>query len=774
MLHIEDLPIAEFIEYVKGLKGKNISEKLDGAQLEFGLDENGVYTTREGKTGRSKKFYKTSDYAMVANFNAFRSAHDAILSVSDAIKKHLVSGDRIQIEVLFGAQPNTVDYGLTDSYIAILNPEGDTARDRFNALQAALKTKTATVKSIIVSSPDGKEILLDKQDVVWKFTSIKHINIDKVDFSEVNKLVDKLESFLKKKNAETPLLSNGELLNISLSKIKKENRDAVKKARERIQQEVLQNYKLPIKELLLGKIVKKIEPLIKNDDHLIGAEGVVVTDNITGKQVKIVDKDIFTAINEFNSTVRSHLSGSISSTDIDASLEHKGGSLGEAKIKVAELFGIKELALSADTKKIILKFKKDSAKETAEAMASSFHLEVTDSLKSQLVSIFEEALSRINESLSKFKKESDSYKLTLKNGKTIGITKAVFNKTLTAFAEASKNTKTIIAKIKSSSTGADIIMAIFSKQFSDIFLSEEGEPVVAPVTPTTTSQAIAPYPKKLFSDGKIIKRRLRTYKKSKKFAPPKVNEDLDTSVEDSKSVDKKFVKLKDRLDASDTVKATDVMKYLDHAHEVNDEVDTITFGMELDDNSVVKIHVNAKDADEFERVLGDYLGQETDAEKVIDELSDKFDIVAVDWPEGYKSTQQEEKPEEDSGEHDHPDINFDIEDGHDIGGEQENDSQEVDKYPALKKLSESAKHHRGWVVATLGDDGKIILNGYGENIVIPSHEEERFRHYTSEKQSFSVKDENGVKIHFEAGKHGYTVSFDSFEQLMPYAILKNV
>jgi len=64
-----------------------------------------------------------------------------------------------------------------------------------------------------------------------------------------------------------------------------------------------------------------------------------------------------------------------------------------------------------------------------------------------------------------------------------------------------------------------------------------------------------------------------------------------------------------------------------------DEIDTIAFGLETDDGKIVKVYVNAEQAEEFEKALSDKLGQLDDIEEVLNELSKEYEIVDVEWPD---------------------------------------------------------------------------------------------------------------------------------------------
>lgn len=86
-----------------------------------------------------------------------------------------------------------------------------------------------------------------------------------------------------------------------------------------------------------------------------------------------------------------------------------------------------------------------------------------------------------------------------------------------------------------------------------------------------------------------------------------------------------------------------------------DEVDTITFGLETDDGKIVKVFVNAEDAEKFEKLMADMLGEEDNIEDALNRVANEVDIVDVEWP----------AEEEDDGDADEVDDDLD-DDGSDV------------------------------------------------------------------------------------------------------------
>lgn len=105
----------------------------------------------------------------------------------------------------------------------------------------------------------------------------------------------------------------------------------------------------------------------------------------------------------------------------------------------------------------------------------------------------------------------------------------------------------------------------------------------------------------------------------------------------------------------------DAVGIIQQAEDDAEAEETVAFGLELDDGGIVKVYIKPDQADDFEKTMSDYLGQEDDVEKAINDLAEKFDIVSVEWPankqpspEGTEEVPSEENPEEDDQEEINP------------------------------------------------------------------------------------------------------------------------
>ena len=121
--HIEDLGVQEFLDALYNFEKFEISEKIDGSNLQFGYDEQGFYTSRETK-GDAERLRSESEYEKEYNTTFQRSAHLALEKAIPSLLKsgHLKQGDAVEVEVLYGVLPNAVPYNEGINRIIFLRP----------------------------------------------------------------------------------------------------------------------------------------------------------------------------------------------------------------------------------------------------------------------------------------------------------------------------------------------------------------------------------------------------------------------------------------------------------------------------------------------------------------------------------------------------------------------------------------------------------------------------------------------------------------------------
>ena len=464
--HLDDLDINKFIDVIKNIADKEISEKIDGSNLAFGLDVKGkFFTTRRAKNTNANLVYKATDYPQFSTFNGFRAAHAALETQVEKISEVLNPGDTIEIEVVLGNQPNVVSYDSKgNNYVLFLRPLHETTFDTFQALVEKLKNIQVDIDSELITSADGASLSTEKKKQTFIFSTPQKIDGKTITTDAVNKHLQKLEKFLRA-DSQVENLANAELLKLSLSTIPQDKRAEIKSKKADLISAISQQFKLPIKHELLKSILPKIKSQFHSDEgDDIGIEGVVLLDTSTGEQVKIVDKDTYTTVNQFNHAVRGQIMGMIRTVDSSAALEDRGGIIGDMRIKIADLFGDSDFAKGSVIKRALTKTRGQTPQETIVNFTKSLNLpQDFNGIKRKILAIISAANKNLSDQRDDFKSSNEKYQLKLKTGKVIQLSAEVISRTLTSFAEAGVGLKLLFEKAKKAKTYEQLIAIFYGK-----------------------------------------------------------------------------------------------------------------------------------------------------------------------------------------------------------------------------------------------------------------------------------------------------------------------
>lgn len=485
--HLEDLPLASFIKAVRNIQTFHASEKLDGANLWMGLTEDGkLFTSRQGKRAGATPFFSEDEYPRFAAYNGFRSAHAALEGKFEDIKRVMQNGQMVEMEILYGRQPNAVTYGADDkSYIAFLRGVEGTPDVIADQLTTTLGGQSIKVSVDIVDTTDGETLDVTTKEITYQFTGAQRVDPSMLKDLKLEKHIDELEAYLREPAGleSAPELTNLELLQNSLGSIPIADRPAAKDKKIEVTAKVMTGFRLPIKKELLDNYISKIKPALGDKDATadedVGIEGVVLRDPTSGDLIKIVDKDSFTTINSFNHTIRNQISGVVKTLDGNAPLEARGGILGHMKIQIADLLGNKELARGATAKKAFASVKGETPVDTVKAFSANLEIDDFLGTKRKLLALIQQASIDLKALLEDFKDNKDNFQLKLKNGKTIGISKEIEKRTLLVFAESRRNVLELFDKVKVAKTIAQVVATIYGHLAKAVHSgkSEEDTPV---------------------------------------------------------------------------------------------------------------------------------------------------------------------------------------------------------------------------------------------------------------------------------------------------------
>lgn len=483
--HIEDLPIEQFINSVKNIALYDISEKIDGANLHFGLDDSGkFFTSREGKGG--KRFFDYSDWGVKFWQTGFKSAHLALEKISKGLKAKslLHPGDQIEVEILFGQFPNTVPYSGDVNQIIILRPVSsekglEELEDRLSIIKSVTEGLQISVSvSNIPHTENGKDIdfITEKHD--WKISQTPKVDKSLLDKSQLKEKLElklsTIENYLYKKSGVGEF-TNAEIVGIPLNKRpesvdKTEWRDLVSliKAKRVEVVNTLMKQKLGIKEDLLNQLVRRVSsefgPSVEDGGWV---EGLVFRDPQTGDMFKLVDKDLFTSMNKFNWRIRNLLrAGSLSAKISDVT--------GRMLRDMAEVIETPELGKSTSAGRY-LKSLKSSGSDPLGVISQKVDFKKTKTEWRIIVSHYIKVLDKL---LGIYENNKDKFIFTARVGDTLKrseYTGETDVKTKQSFAELNKELNELLEKIKSSSNSEDLVRAFIGEKIESLGESIQNE-----------------------------------------------------------------------------------------------------------------------------------------------------------------------------------------------------------------------------------------------------------------------------------------------------------
>ncbi len=411
--YIEDLPLKDMLYVVQNLHEHEITEKVDGSQILFGIDDTGFYTSRETKGGI--RIYNEKDYGISFSTTYLRSAHKFLEGILPFMKQvGFKNGDQVEAEVLYGELPNVIPYsGDTNRLIFLRTTEGS-----INVTQ--LKKLDGTSIHVTLSRPitdDGRNIYLKETVDKWECAKVPFIQYNSEDLnrglaSRIKPLLDYLD---EKSNVYG--ISKGIILETPLNKRPewchpkdwKETKKIVKEERERLEFAILVNFTRKIQHILNDYLVfsqsSGFGPVLEEGGWI---EGAVIRNTKTGKMCKVVDKWHFSQVRENAWETRNSL------TEKAQALDKKISLLSELYIGMATAIGHPLLGTTRA---------KDYLRRSGMLTEGKLIEEDIDieSFKKYWISLSEKKTVDLVERLDKYEKEITEYrasksKLDAKNG----------------------------------------------------------------------------------------------------------------------------------------------------------------------------------------------------------------------------------------------------------------------------------------------------------------------------------------------------------------------
>lgn len=316
MRHIEEVSLSELLNSVECIIDGDIeiTQKLDGT-INMGVTKHRTKLTFNRESKGQSDSIKYDNLDKVARYNPYRSAIKALESdtVSSVLHECMKSEECIDMEILYGKCPNTIEYNLPTNYIAFLRSFRKHS-DSITKIIDKLKDTEVVVDTDTYNYDWNSEtfvhhIVNDK----WRFIIPEKVDREQLDVESVNKLIDILNSARQwlysqrqdslidtkmiakwKKKTGRSEYYNRDILCLNMSNVSVNYRPVYTDIRTKTIEKA-NEYKLSIKRILLD-MLSKIHFSIGGYEQ----EGYVVKDNNSGRAYKIIDKTKFTVNNRRN------------------------------------------------------------------------------------------------------------------------------------------------------------------------------------------------------------------------------------------------------------------------------------------------------------------------------------------------------------------------------------------------------------------------------------------------------------------------------------------
>jgi hypothetical protein len=476
--HIEALPPTDFLDAIKNIDRYVATEKLDGANLWFGFENDGgttgtFYTSRAGKGGQT--FYSVGDFPQAPAYNGFRAAHAALAQIATKLARLVYPGEVVEIEVMFGQQPNAIVYG--DNIIAFLrfveSFDADDGPHRIQQLADTFSHLRVTTETDHSVTQDGLKLEVRPVKHVWRFAAPAVIDSSVVRSVDLSSKVHEVEQFFQAPNEQVPGKTNLEVMTSKLTDYPSDVKELVRAERESLQGEFAATFQKPIKDQLVSSLLRKLKPSLRtakvDPAQDIGIEGIVFLDPTTNKQFKLVDRDLFTAINKFNFAARSAIQSSNGQANPLASVfkltQQETTLLDELSSRIGRIFDLSPDMKYYQTSKMLA-----SHGSTPQAVIDSVAALITSPIttREDVIVAISASIKKLKAMLDRFNNNWKSYQTTLPSGRKIKYNEEIYGRTLTSFAEAHEEMKATLDAVKAATNAHELVAAVFSKQLTHL------------------------------------------------------------------------------------------------------------------------------------------------------------------------------------------------------------------------------------------------------------------------------------------------------------------
>lgn len=466
--HIEDVPVNKLISYLDNIQDFIVTEKIDGSNLQFGIDEKGFFTSR-GDKGNNIRYRSVEDYCIDFTTTFQRFAHSALMQALPALQSAGLSlNDCVEIEVLLGTLPNTVPYDGRDRIVFLRTINGSV---NLNDLQQAVVDETYhfILDTPVVKEPQ-LEIYQESMHYTCVFALVPEHTVTFDDLFDTIAIVNVLKIDLARQSGIISGMTNSDITEIPLNKKplhlrEGDNWSDIKKE-IRLYRESVAQLVIDIKDKMMHEYLRDAKSKIGPQDSTGWIEGVVFRHKITSEQFKLVDKSRFTRVNKHTHVAREQIRQKAQSVN-----KANMSIMGTTYWQYAALLGMTELG-TIQAKRLIRKGNFKSNKECLISLAA----EVTNKSNNSFCGLRELIKKSLFINRCKLIESYNAYKLerhtVLINGVRL-LEAEIKKRTINTYAIALYQIDIMLTQVHSATNTEQLIEPLIKQQLNELFNIKE-------------------------------------------------------------------------------------------------------------------------------------------------------------------------------------------------------------------------------------------------------------------------------------------------------------
>lgn len=459
--HLEDLDDALFHRAINDLELCVVTEKLDGSNMRFGVENGQMYTV----FGNLDKVYSVDEHPENFSSNYRIFAHRALLTRESEVTS---LGDfEIEVEVLYDEIPNVIRYDDTVNDIVLLRQLKGDPHILPKVAEIYESNGITSVEHDCLVSRDGNTALKEKRTSKVMFSEVPQMSQkflqESLAKSDLSTAIEQYNAILGEIDAETGM-SVSEVANFKLNGKRPEDTDQdtwnslkqkVKDSRNPCRDKIKKAKQEVKKHLLSALVHSSTSKFSDREDSWI--EGIVIK-HPDGFMFKIVDKATFLEAKNFIWQKREEIKSTV--------LNNKNDSLvGKTMLELAHILG--DTRYATISAKRVIRSQAETPDKFLKLIKGSLDVAY---VKEKFIDTLTRALRSHQIMLDEYLSTYKSLAITIPNGVDISYADdCIHSRALAAFCEARRKLEALMRITKAASESAQLYRVVLGNRIETAF-----------------------------------------------------------------------------------------------------------------------------------------------------------------------------------------------------------------------------------------------------------------------------------------------------------------